>query len=54
MNQCNQVIDATGVELNEVEEKHPEYAKTYLDQYETALKETGIKVQDNPLIKYMK
>jgi hypothetical protein len=54
MNQCAQVIDATGVELNEVEEKHPEYAKTYLEQYETALKETGIKVQDNPLIKYMK
>lgn len=54
MNQCNHVIDATGVELNEVEEKHPEYAKQYLEQYETALKETGIKPQDNPLIKYMK
>jgi hypothetical protein len=54
MNQCAQVIDATGVELNEVEEKHPEYAKEYLEQYEKALKDTGIKVQDNPLIKYMK
>jgi hypothetical protein len=54
MNQCNHVIDGTGAELNEVEEKHPEYAKQYLEQYETALKETGIKPQDNPLIKYMK
>lgn len=54
MNQCNHVIDSTGVELNEVEENHPEYAKQYLEQYETALKETGIKPQDNPLIKYMK
>jgi hypothetical protein len=54
MNQCNHVIDGTGVELNEVEENHPEYAKQYLEQYETALKETGIKPQDNPLIKYMK
>lgn len=54
MNQCNHVIEATGVELNEVEEKHPEFAKQYLEQYETALKETGIKTQDNPLIKYMK
>jgi len=54
MTQCNHVIDASGVELNEVEETHPEYAKEYLEQYETALKETGIKVQDNPLIKYMK
>lgn len=54
MNQCNHVIDATGVELNEVEEKHPEFAKKYLEQYETALKESGIKPADNPLIKYMK
>ena len=54
MNQCNHVIDATGVELNEVEEKHPEFAKKYLEQYETALKESGIKPVDNPLIKYMK
>ena len=54
MNQCNNVIDATGVELNEVEEKHPEFAKKYLEQYETALKESGIKPADNPLIKYMK
>lgn len=54
VNQCNIVIDQTGAELATVEENHPEYAKQYLEQYEKALQETGIKPADNPLIKYMK
>jgi hypothetical protein len=54
VNQCNTVIEQTGAELATVEEKHPEYARQYLEQYEKALQETGIKPQDNPLMKYMK
>jgi hypothetical protein len=54
VNQCNIVIDQTGAELATVEENHPEYAKKYLEQYQTVLKESGIKPQDNPLINYMK
>lgn len=52
--QCNQVIEQTGAELATVEEKHPDFARQYLEQYEKALQETGIKTTDNPLMKYMK
>lgn len=54
VNQCKHVIEHSGVELSDVEEKHPEYASTYLEQYEKALVESGINVAENPLIKYMK
>lgn len=53
MAQCKKINEKTNVILTEIEEKHPEFAEQYLEKYQNALKESGIDVTQNPLIKYM-
>lgn len=52
--QCASVIEKTGSELADIEEKHPDYTQNYLEQYEKVLKQSGINPADNPLLSYMK
>lgn len=52
--QCANVIEKTGVELADIEEKHPEFTETYLERYETVLKQSGINPTENPLMSYMR
>lgn len=54
MGQCKKINEKTNSILTDIEEKHPEFAEEYLEKYQTALKESGIDVAQNPLIKYMK
>lgn len=52
--QCATIIEKTGVELADIEEKHPEFTETYLERYETVLKKSGINPAENPLMSFMK
>lgn len=52
--QCATVIEKTGSELADIEEKHPEFTETYIDRYETVLKQSGINPTENPLMSYMR
>jgi hypothetical protein len=52
--QCATVIEKTGSELADIEEKHPEFTESYLDKYERVLKESGINPSENPLMAYMR
>jgi hypothetical protein len=52
--QCATVIEKTGAELADIEENHPEFTETYLDRYETVLKQSGINPTENPLMSYMR
>lgn len=52
--QCANVIEKTGSELADIEEKHPDFTEIYLDRYEKVLKESGINATENPLMSYMR
>lgn len=52
--QCAQIVEKTGVELSDLEEKHPEYTESYIDRYEKVLRESGINPAENPLMSYMR
>ena len=38
----------------ELDKLHPEYKENFIKNYENELLSTGSKVEDNPLIKYLK
>jgi hypothetical protein len=51
---CGKLIKKTTSELNDLDEKHPEYQKEYEDKYRRALEAIGGDSHNNPIIDYMK
>jgi len=53
MNECNEVIEKTQQQIDEVDEKHPDFKQEYFQKYKNALQSIGADAANNPLIKYM-
>jgi len=47
-------IANTQVEIDKLDAEYPEYASNFLEKYQQALAEVGTKVEENPLVKYLK
>lgn len=48
-----ELIEKVTSEIEKLNSEHPEYESQYLQKYTSALESAGIKLEDNPLIKYM-
>jgi hypothetical protein len=53
MKECNEVIEKTQQQIDQVDEKSPEFKEQYLEKYKKALQAVGADASKNPLIKYM-
>lgn len=49
-----ELIAKSDREIKSLDAKYPEYSKDFMDRYLNALKESGVKPEDNPLIRFMK
>lgn len=49
-----ELIAKSEKEIKNLEDSFPNYKQEFLDKYLNALKESGVKPEDSPLIKYMK
>jgi hypothetical protein len=54
MEEGEAVVESTNKEIDELDILHPEYKNDFVAKYENALLSTGTKIEDNPLIKYLK
>jgi hypothetical protein len=54
MEEAEEVVKATNVDIENLDKDHPEYKEEFFAKYENALNSIGSSVADNPLIKYLK
>lgn len=52
--EITELIVKSEKEIKNLEDSFPNYKQEFLDKYLNALKESGVKPEDSPLIKYMK
>lgn len=53
MQECNEVIQKTQQQIDDIDEKHPDFKDEFLSKYKNALQAIGADASKNPLIKYM-
>lgn len=51
--EASKILKKVNHELTELEDKHPEYKKQFLEKYKSALASIGAQPKDNPLIRFM-
>ncbi len=54
MKDCGKIIKKAKAELNNLDDKFPEYQKEYADKYKLALEAIGGDTQNNKMLEYMK
>lgn len=53
INDIDPLVDNVTKEIEKLDEQFPEYKEQFMSRYQEALTASGIKAEDNPLIKYM-
>lgn len=54
LKECGKILKKTTTEINELDERHPDYVKEYESRYKTALDSIGGDSHSNKIIEYMK
>ncbi len=54
LKECGKILKKTTSEINELDDKYPEYIKEYQEKYKTALDAIGGTTGDDRMVRYMK
>jgi len=54
LTECAKILKKSTVEINEMDERHPDYIKEYQSRYKNALDAIGGETHNNKLLEYMK